>query len=93
MVAAASAGTSPLVRVFDYATGGERLRFLAYENSFLGGVFVATGDVTGDGRADIVAARGVGGESEVRIFDGATLAVLDSFHLLDPDFLGGVYVG
>jgi uncharacterized membrane protein len=46
--------------------------YLPFANSFRGGVFVAAGDVNGDGLADIVAGAGRGGSSRVEIRDGAT---------------------
>jgi hypothetical protein len=56
-------------------------------------VRVAAGDVNGDGRADIITGAGPGGGPHVRVFDGATLAELDSFFAYNPLFGGGVFVG
>jgi len=65
-------GGGPHVRVFDFLTGREVFRFLAYEAGFTGGVRVATGDVNGDGISDIITAPGFGGGPVIRIWDGAT---------------------
>jgi len=86
------AGGGPHVRVFSGADGRELMSFLAYSPGFSGGVFVAAGDVNGDGHADIVTGAGPGGGPQVRVFDGATEAELASFFAYHPGFAGGVRV-
>lgn len=81
------------VKVFDGRTGVELRSFAAYENGFLGGVYVAAGDVTGDGIADIITGAGAGGGPHVKVFDGRTGAEVRSFLAYDPAFIGGVRVG
>lgn len=49
------------------------LAFSAYD-TYQSGVRVAVGDVTGDGRDEIVTAPGAGAWTEVRVFDGRTYA-------------------
>ena len=66
-------------------------RFTAYPG-FTGGVFVAAGDVTGDGYADIVTGAGAGGGPHVQVFDGRTGAETLSFFAFAPSFTGGVRV-
>jgi hypothetical protein len=56
--------------------------------AFLGGVFVAAGDVNGDGFADIISARGIG-EPQLRVFDGASGLDLSNFFAEWPQFAGG----
>src|SRR5262249_20642792 len=54
--------------------------FAPYNPAFTGGVWVAAGDVTGDGFADIVTGADAGGAPHVRLIDGATgVGVLDFF--------------
>jgi hypothetical protein len=86
-------GGGPHVKVFDGATGVLILEIFPYDPGFRGGVFVAAGDVDGDGKADIVTGVGVGGGPHVRVFSGLTGAVLTEFFPYDPGFRGGVLVG
>lgn len=62
-------GGSPQVRIFDVK--GKLLRsFMAYDNSFRGGVQVTVADIDGDKKAEIIVAPGpgVGSRNEVRVF-------------------------
>jgi hypothetical protein len=85
-------GGGPLVRVFDGVTGRLVREFLAYAADFRGGVWVAAGDVNGDGRADIITGAGRGGGPHVKVFDGATGALLNERMAYDPVLRGGVTV-
>jgi hypothetical protein len=67
--------------------------FFAYDAGFTGGVTVAAVDYDNDGVAEIVTGTGAGGAPHVRVFDGATLGVLQEFFAYDPGFVGGVFVG
>ncbi len=72
--------------------------FEAYARPFKGGVYVATADIGGgagntpDGKADIITGAGAGGGPHVKVFNGDTLAVMESFLAYDQNFLGGVRV-
>jgi hypothetical protein len=92
IVTGAGAGGAPHVRVFDGVTGEELLGFLTYDPGFTGGVNVAAGDVTGDGRADIITGAGPGGGPHVKVFDAATGAEVRSFFAYDPGLRAGVFV-
>ena len=92
ILAGAGAGGAPRAAVFDGRTYAPAGSSFAFEPSFRGGVHVAAADVTGDGRADLIAGAGTGAGARVRVFDGATGGEVDSFFAFD-DFLGGVEVG
>src|SRR5205814_1813081 len=74
------------------ASGTIKFDFFAYDPNFHGGVQVATGDVNGDGVDDVITGAGPGGGPHVKVFDGATGAVLRSFFAYDDAFRGGVFV-
>jgi uncharacterized delta-60 repeat protein len=90
---AAGPGAAPDVVVFDGKTGNVLAEFLAFEGSFTGGVFVAAGDLNGDGRAEIVVTPDQGGGPNVVTFslnaDGSLAAPKAFFALGNPAFRGG----
>jgi subtilisin family serine protease len=58
---------------------------------FLGGVFVAVGDLDGDGRAELITGPGAGRVAEVRAFDATGTQRL-SYQVYDAGFQGGIRV-
>jgi hypothetical protein len=92
LITGAGPGGGPHVRVFDVSTGLPVRDFFAYDPAFTGGVRVALGDVNGDGIPDLVTGAGPGGGPHVRVFDGATGAVIQEFFAYAPGFTGGVFV-
>src|SRR5262245_53578138 len=92
IVTAAGAGGGSRVRVCNGRDLTETGGFDAYDPAFAGGVFVAMGDVNGDGRDDIITGPGAGGEPRVRIWDAATFTGIAEFTVDDPAFSGGVTV-
>ena len=94
LVVGAGAGGGPRVAVFDGVTGGRVADFYAYESAFRGGVNVAAGDLTGDGRADVVTGAGDGGGPRVRAFRVLATAVTPAadFFAFESGFRGGVAV-
>lgn len=91
-VAGADTGGGPSIQVFDAQTGQPRAGLFTFDPSFIGGVRVAVGDVTGDGTPDIIAAAGPGGGPQVKVYDGRSLALVASFFAFDSTFTGGVNV-
>src|SRR5262249_44912312 len=92
LVTGADAGGGPHVKVFDAQTRAEKFSFFAYSAGFLGGVRVATGDVTGDGVPDIITGAGRGGGPHVKVFDGLSGMEVRSFFAYNAAFTGGVFV-
>ena len=86
-------GTASLVRVIDGSTGKELFSVTPFESSFTGGVFVAAGDVNGDGTPDVVISPDQGGGPRVDVYNGKTFVKIDSFlGIDDPAFRGGARV-
>ncbi len=96
VITGAGFGAQGHVKVFDGArlgrTNGLLASFYAFQGSFRGGIFVAAGDLTGDGRADIIVAPDGGERPVVRAFDGKTGAIIRSFLAYSPTYTGGVNV-
>lgn len=84
-------GIGGTVKVYD-RTGRERAAFRAYAATFLGGVEVASRDLDGDGKAEIVTGAGPGGGPHVRIFDGAGM-LKGQFFAFETSYRGGVLIG
>jgi hypothetical protein len=92
IITAPGPGGGPDIRVFQGTTGALIQEFLAYDYHFDTGVFVAAGDVNGDGKADIVTAPDQGGGPDVRVFDGGTDTLIQEFLAYTVGFEGGVRV-
>jgi hypothetical protein len=92
LIIGAGEGSKPRVKIFSQ-DGKLIASFLAYPETFLGGVRVAAGDLNRDGKAEIVTSPGPGMEPLVRIFDkDGKYSVPNGFHAYAPGFGGGVHV-
>ena len=92
LVGAPGPTAPPLVVAYSGADGAVVGSFFSHEPGFLGGVFVAVGDVTGDGWPEVVAGAGGGGGPRVTVTDPLTGVQLASFFAYEPGFRGGVRV-
>lgn len=94
VVLAPGSGGGPRIRIIDGGTGQTLRDFFVYEPEFTGGIYVSLGDVTGDGRDDIITGTGPGGGPRVRVLDGATLgqSIVRDFFAYEDSFRGGVLV-
>ncbi len=103
IITGAGPGGGPNVRVFDGSMmqvtttpvdiGGPLGNFFPYSVNFTGGVYVASGDIDGDGRADIITGAGADGGPNVKVYSGADGSVLVDFFAYAIGFTGGVTVG
>ena len=83
-------GIATRVVAIDGVTGNTLLEFFPFEASFTGGVFVAAGDLTGDGVPEIAVTPDEGGGPRVKIYDGVAGGVVaDFFGIDDANFRGG----
>ncbi len=99
IVTSPGAGGGPRVRVFNGVGAGTlftaaslpgfRADFFAYEPTYGGGINTASGDVTGDGIADIVVSADGGGGPRVRVFNGVNGAVQADFFAYSSTGPGG----
>src|SRR5207237_5546772 len=55
-------------------------------------VFVAAGDLTGKGTADIIVGQGPGGTPQVQVFSGVDFTLQGSFLAADAGFTSGIRV-
>jgi uncharacterized delta-60 repeat protein len=76
--------------------GGATIDFDAFEGNFNGGVFVAAGDVDGDGRAEFAVSPDVGGGPRVTVYsltpNNKVTVRTNFFGIDDPNFRGGARV-
>ena len=92
IIAGAGAGGGPEVRIFDGSNLNVLRSFYAYAEDFAGGVSVASFDFNNDGILDIVTGAGAGGAPHVKVFDGATNAIISQWYAYPVSFTGGVFV-
>ncbi|MEK7633062.1 MAG: L,D-transpeptidase family protein [Patescibacteria group bacterium] len=67
------------VRIFDAMGNLKNPGFFAFNESFIGGVNVACGDVTGDGVGDIVVGANAGGGPDIIVFNAQGKKIAETF--------------
>lgn len=92
VIVGVGSGGGPTVSIFNGLNQEPLASFLAFDATFTGGVFVASGDVNGDSRDDIIVGSGSGGGPVVRVFSGVDQSLIGSFFPYALDFTGGVRV-
>jgi uncharacterized protein (TIGR03118 family) len=85
-------GGGPEVNIYDGSTGNLMRQFFAFNPAFIGGSYVAAGDVTGSGFDDIIVGADAGGGPNVTVFSGKDNSVVLNFFAYNPAFVGGVRV-
>ena len=90
LVVGTGPGGASHVQVIDGKTQAVLFAVDPFETAFTGGVYVAAGDLTGDGRADLVITPDRGGGPRCRIYSGNGFGLIaDFFGIDDPNFRGG----
>lgn len=94
IITGAGKGGGAHVRVFDGEGNPKKYNpgFFAYSDDFRGGVYVAVGDLEGDGWGEIITGAGEGGQSHVRVFDRKGNSTGQDFWPFESSYLGGVTV-
>ncbi len=95
IICGAGPGGGPNVTVFQPNADGTvtpNRSFFAYDPAFTLGIYVAAGEVQGNGTDAIITGAGAGGGPNVSIFDGSDESLIASFFAYDPGFVGGVRV-
>jgi hypothetical protein len=95
LVAGASTGGGPRVQVIDGKTQAVLADFFAFEQTSRVGVFVATGDVDGDGVDEVIVGAGKDGGPRVSVFRiaGGAATQLGTFFAFEQSFRSGATVG
>src|SRR5262249_38949890 len=76
LIVGSGPGMRATVKVYDTATHTLIETLTPFSASFRGGVTVASGDVDGDGRADVIVGSGAGTSPAIAVFSGATQELL-----------------
>ena len=92
IIVGAGPGGGPAIAILNSQTGEVIGSFFAFDPAFRGGVFVAVQDDTGDGILRVIVGAGPGGGPEVRVFNGRSHELLQSFYAYVPTFTGGISV-
>ncbi|QGJ70276.1 Hypothetical protein PBC10988_19710 [Planctomycetales bacterium 10988] len=96
IITSVDAGGGPHVKVFSGDGSGLISEFYAYAPNVTVGVRVASGDIDGNGTAEVITAPGAGGGPHIRVFDGTTgmqmPGAATNFYAYAPNVTTGIYV-
>jgi len=93
IVTAPGTNGGPHIRVFNGMDGTIYREWFAYDPLFRGGVFVAAGDLNGDGKADVITGMGANGITQVKAFNVQTTRAFRSFIAESESSRSSVRVG
>jgi hypothetical protein len=91
IIVGAGAGGGPRIKVLSGANLAVIQDFFAYDPTFLGGVYVGSGNIGGGSFDKILVGAGAGGGPNVRVFDNSANMV-QNFFAYAVGFSGGVRV-
>ncbi len=90
VIAGSSPGTRSQITIIDGFTEKQVFEMFPFEASFLGGIYISAGDITGDGVPELIITPDEGGGPRVTILDGVNFNVIANFFGIDdPNFRGG----
>jgi hypothetical protein len=92
LVTAPGAGVIPQINVYDGRNRRLIREIQAMDRSWQGGLFVSTGDITRNGRAEIIVGTDVGGPAVVRVFEVAQGRMISEFSPYPANFHAGARV-
>ncbi len=96
LIFVAGAGAGSQIRAIDGKTGTEiGSTFSAFESNYTGGLFLATADLDGDGKDDVIVSPDRGGGGRVTAYSYATgtpRVIANFFGIEDTNFRGGARV-
>lgn len=93
VITGAGAGGGPHVEAWSGADRSLLQSFMAYSPLFGGGVRVGFAQSLEEASGVVLTGAGPGNGPQVKAFEGATRALLDSFYAFEQQFAGGVFVG
>jgi len=96
IVTGSGIGARGTLNIFDGADSFKlKSAVFTLEDSFQGGVYVGSGDLNNDGRAEVIVGAGQGTTPTVVVYQGGTdlKRVVTTFNAYDPAYRGGVRVG
>ncbi len=84
----------PEIKVFSGKGGALLQDYFFLPAALPGGVWLAAGDLNGDGLAEVIVGAGLGSAPEVGVFSGGTATLLSDFFAYSPvGWFSGVHVG